>query len=269
MIYPPSVSSSCRNCGAALAGPYCAACGQAEEDGHATTVSHLLREAFHEVSNVDGKVLRTVVALFTRPGRLTAQYWEGRRASWVRPLKIFLLAAALHFVTVPGIGPMNFDILLQRTPDGSLDVSVGTAARRRAGQGGRVEVSEPERLAYLERLRDLYSTTRYLAPLAFAAGTWLLYRRQQPFLASHIVMAAHFYAFWYLVSVLTSRLTFAVVGGWIGVGASALYLFQMLRTLFGDRVTPALLKTTLLYAAMVVLEMAMALATSLWVARAI
>jgi len=263
------VSSSCRNCGAALAGPYCAACGQAEEDGHATTVSHLLREAFHEVSNVDGKVLRTVVALFTRPGRLTAQYWEGRRASWVRPLKIFLLAAALHFVTVPGIGPMNFDILLQRTPDGSLDVSVGTAARRRAGQGGRVEVSEPERLAYLERLRDLYSTTRYLAPLAFAAGTWLLYRRQQPFLASHIVMAAHFYAFWYLVSVLTSRLTFAVVGGWIGVGASALYLFQMLRTLFGDRVTPALLKTTLLYAAMVVLEMAMALATSLWVARAI
>ncbi|MGE0464397.1 MAG: DUF3667 domain-containing protein [Vicinamibacterales bacterium] len=262
------MSSSCRNCGTALAGPYCTACGQAEEDGHATTVSLLVREALQEISDVDGKVLRTVVALFTRPGRLTGEYWEGRRASWVRPLRIFLLAAALHFVAVPGIGPMNFEILLQRTPNGSLDVSVGTAARRRAGQGGLVEVSESERLAYLERLRDTYSTTRYFAPLVFAMGTWFVYRRRQPFLASHIVMAGHFYAFWYLVSVVTSRLPFSVAGGWIGVALSASYLFLMLRTLFDDRVGPALAKTTVLYLAMVVLEMGMALAVSLWVARA-
>jgi hypothetical protein len=162
---------------------------------------------------------------------------------------------------------MNFEILLQRTPGGSLDISVGTAARRRAGQGGLVEVPEPERLPYLDRLRDAYATTRYLAPLVFSLGTWLTYRRRQPFLANHIVMAAHFYAFWYLVSVVTSRIPNAVAGGWMGVGVSAAYLFLTLRALFDEGVVRTAWKTAVLYLAMVVLEMAMALGVSLWVGR--
>lgn len=259
----------CRNCGAELTGPYCATCGQAEEDGHATTVRHLVQEVVHDVSSVDGKVLRTIVALFTRPGRLTAEYWEGRRASWVRPLKIFLLAAALHFVAVPGIGPMNFDMLLQRTPDGSLDVSVGTAARRRAGQGGLTPASAAEQAAYVERMRSAYAATRYLAPIVFALASWLVYRRRQPFVANHIVLAAHFYAFWYLVSVMTIRIPEPIPADWMGVAGSATYLFLMLRRLFGEGVGRTVIKTATLYLLMVVLEMALALGVSLWVARGV
>lgn len=258
----------CHNCGAVLTGPYCSQCGQSVEDGEATTVTHLLQEVAHEVSNVDGKVLRTLVALLARPGRLTAEYWAGRRASWIRPLKIFLLAAALHFVAVTGIGPMNFDILVQRAPDGGVDISIGTAARRRAGQTGLVAVSGDEQADYTARMRDAYDATRYVAPLLFALVSWGIYRRRQPFLANHIVMAAHFYAFWYLVAVATGRVPDAMGGGWLAVAVSLSYLFLMLRHLFRDPWGHTLWKTAVLYASMVVVEAGLALATALWILRA-
>jgi hypothetical protein len=251
-----------------LTGPYCSQCGQSVEDGEATTITHLVQEVAHEVSNLDGKVLRTVAALLARPGRLTAEYWSGRRASWIRPLKIFLLAAALHFVAVTGIGPMNFDILLQRAPNGILDISVGTAARRRAGQGGLVAVPGDEQAAYVARMRDLSAATRYVAPLLFALASWAVYRRRQPFLANHIVMAAHFYAFWYLVAVATGQVPDTTAAGWLAVAVSWGYLFLMLRHLFGDPWGRTLWKTAVLYVSMVVVEMGLALGAALWVSRA-
>jgi hypothetical protein len=258
----------CHNCGAELTGPYCSQCGQSVEDGEATTITHLLQEATQEVSNVDGKVLRTVAALLARPGRLTAQYWAGRRASWIRPLKIFLLAAALHFVAAPGIGPMNLDMLVQRAPDGGVDISIGTAARSRAGQKGMVAVAADEQAAYAARMRDAYEATRYVAPVLFALASWGIYRRRQPFLANHIVMAAHFYAFWYLVAAATGQLGAAIGGGWLAAALSWGYLCLMLRHLFGDPWGHTLWKTAVLYVSMVVIEMGLALAAALWVLRA-
>jgi len=262
-------AGACRNCGETLSGRYCATCGQAVEDGEATSIAHLVQEVVHEVSNVDGKVVRTVVALFTRPGRLTAEYWAGHRVSWIRPLKIFLLAAALHFVTVPGIGPMNLEILLQRTPTGSLDISVGTAARRRAGQGGLVAVTDAEQAAYVERMRDAYGAARYVAPLVFAVGAWLIYRRRQPFLANHVVMAAHFYAFWYLVAVGAGQIPDPTMGGLVAVGLSAAHLVLMLGRLFGEGRWPTLWKAAALYLTMFLVEMGLAFGAALWVARAV
>ena len=76
-------SGTCANCGSALAGPYCSRCGQHESASHPATMGHLAHELSHELLHVDGKVWRTAKALFLEPGRLTAEYWQGRRAGWI------------------------------------------------------------------------------------------------------------------------------------------------------------------------------------------
>ncbi|MBV8844783.1 MAG: DUF3667 domain-containing protein [Bryobacterales bacterium] len=38
----------------------------------------------HEFPHVDGKIFHTLKALMFAPGLLTADYWSGRIASWVR-----------------------------------------------------------------------------------------------------------------------------------------------------------------------------------------
>jgi hypothetical protein len=87
----------CLNCGASLAGAYCAACGQPKVDLDAPTL-HVLRDALSDVTDFDGRVLRTVRAMGT-PGRLTLEFLRGRRAPYLSPLKLFLIVGTVLSVT--------------------------------------------------------------------------------------------------------------------------------------------------------------------------
>jgi hypothetical protein len=62
--------AECANCGEALAGPYCAACGQkvARLD---PTLGEFLHELVHEIAHVDGKFAASIRLLLTRPGFLS------------------------------------------------------------------------------------------------------------------------------------------------------------------------------------------------------
>lgn len=93
----------CRNCQAALLGPYCAACGQRALEWP-PTVRDAIHEAAGEVVNVDGKVFRTLRLLATRPGVLTREMFDGRYASYVRPLRLYLVTS-IAALGVTGLMP--------------------------------------------------------------------------------------------------------------------------------------------------------------------
>jgi len=85
---------TCANCGAMLAGRYCHDCGQSA-DTHKRSLLHLAREAVEGLFEVDGRLARTVPALFFRPGALARDYLEGRIARHVPPFRTFLVALLL------------------------------------------------------------------------------------------------------------------------------------------------------------------------------
>src|SRR4051794_20915748 len=94
--HPPE-RDACENCGAALAGPYCHACGQAAESP-LVSVRAFVRGIVADVANLDGKAVRTARLLFTRPGALTAEYLGGRRVSYLSPVQTYLAAVAVFFL---------------------------------------------------------------------------------------------------------------------------------------------------------------------------
>jgi hypothetical protein len=77
----------CANCRTPLTGAYCAHCGQKVKPLD-PTVRELAADTLGEVTDVDGKLLRTVRYLFTRPGFLSREHAEGRRASYVSPVRL-------------------------------------------------------------------------------------------------------------------------------------------------------------------------------------
>jgi len=87
----------CANCGRALAGAYCAACGQ-----KAAPLDPTVRDVFHDVGqeifNVDGKTLGSIRLLLTRPGFLTREHLEGRRIRYVSPLRLYLTFSVAFFL---------------------------------------------------------------------------------------------------------------------------------------------------------------------------
>ena len=56
---PQPLTLVCANCHAALAGEYCAACGQRHEP-HMHTVAHFAGEAFESISHADSRLWRTL-----------------------------------------------------------------------------------------------------------------------------------------------------------------------------------------------------------------
>ncbi|MGZ8494196.1 MAG: DUF3667 domain-containing protein, partial [Gemmatirosa sp.] len=88
---PLAPAAACLSCEAPLAGAYCAACGQRAIDLAAPTWD-VVREAVADATDLDGPVLRTARAM-AAPGQLTLEFLRGRRAPYVGPLKLFLLAS--------------------------------------------------------------------------------------------------------------------------------------------------------------------------------
>jgi hypothetical protein len=98
----------CLNCGTALIGSHCHNCGQAAHVHK--TIGAFFHDLLHGVFHFEGKIWRTLPMLAWHPGRLTRQYIDGRRASYVSPIALFLFVVFLTFAifNVAG-GPIHFN----------------------------------------------------------------------------------------------------------------------------------------------------------------
>ncbi|MCW1401017.1 DUF3667 domain-containing protein [Novosphingobium sp. MW5] len=95
--------SACLNCGTPLVGRHCHECGQAAHVHK--TVGAFFHDLLHGVFHFEGKIWRTIPALTLRPGKMTREYIDGRRASYVSPIALFLFCVFLMFAVVSKVGP--------------------------------------------------------------------------------------------------------------------------------------------------------------------
>jgi hypothetical protein len=86
----------CANCQTPLADAYCAHCGQKVKPLD-PTMRELAGDVVGEVTDVDSRLLRSVRYLFTRPGFLSREHAEGRRARYVSPVRIYLVFSVAFF----------------------------------------------------------------------------------------------------------------------------------------------------------------------------
>jgi hypothetical protein len=170
----PATATTCLSCGATLGGPYCTECGQKSVELAAPTW-HVVRDALADATDMDGRVPRTVRALAS-PGLLTLEFLRGRRAPYLSPLKLFLLAATV--LTTTWIATRGVDARYYGFPtDGSLGKYIDTVVRG-----------------------------SMLASVVVALGSWLVTGMRRRLL-DHAVLAVH------LVAAL-STLTAIVI--WLG-----------------------------------------------------
>lgn len=94
---PLSDQPNCLNCGTRLRGQYCGHCGQRSRS-RLISIWQLLKEAFGDLLELDSRLWRTVVPLLTRPGQLTRDYLEGRRARYMPPFRTYLVLSVIFFV---------------------------------------------------------------------------------------------------------------------------------------------------------------------------
>ncbi|HEV7717290.1 MAG TPA: DUF3667 domain-containing protein [Steroidobacteraceae bacterium] len=100
----------CENCQAPLSGPYCAACGQRDEP-HIHSLKEFISEAAESVTHADSRVWRTLWPLLVKPGFLTREFLEGRRARYLPPFRLYLVLSVIFFLVASGGGHNNYVLL--------------------------------------------------------------------------------------------------------------------------------------------------------------
>jgi hypothetical protein len=81
----------------ALHGSFCSACGQRDRPPNPTLVE-IVGDAWQNFSGWDSRFLRSFRLLLSRPGALTMEVLRGRRASYITPLRLYLVASVAYFL---------------------------------------------------------------------------------------------------------------------------------------------------------------------------
>ncbi len=118
--------AACLNCGAVLSGAYCSNCGQKAHVHR--SVLHAVEEFLHGITHFDSKLWNTLPLLAFRPGKLTRDYVQGKRARYVAPVALFLLTVFSMFLLfgfLPGPG----------LPDGAVEIDPKDRAEALASIG--------------------------------------------------------------------------------------------------------------------------------------
>jgi len=140
---------NCLNCGTELTGDYCHACGQ-----HAhvhRTLTAFFHDFLHGVLHFEGKIWRTLPLLAWKPGQLTRDYIDGKRASFVSPVALFLFCVFLMFGTVSllsgkgGFSPAARQDLVSEIQKDKTKLAV--LERQRASAAGPVAAKLDEKIS--------------------------------------------------------------------------------------------------------------------------
>ncbi len=253
----------CANCGAALVGDYCYGCGEKRADARDISMRHFVAEAAEELTSVEhSKLWRTLSALLFKPGRLTADYFSGRRSRYINPLKLCLAIFALHlFVYTAYRQVSTYDIgnivksqkqVAEQWKLKDADAMPRALEQAAARKGVTIEALYESINEKWSRNGSLIQVPQILM-LAVLLHFVYLFRR---YFVEHLVFSLHFLSFTALTVVMMWPIYFVM-----GINPTVLslvitllkflidifYLFVAARVFYKETIGKALLRATVIF----------------------
>jgi len=242
------------NCKAPLHGPYCSSCGQRHEP-HVHSLLEFAAEAFESLTHADSRLWRTLWLLLSKPGFLTNEFFEGRRARYLPPFRLYIVMSVLLFLVITLIGAIGdkADLaevnLAKTTADGNVTVSTPSAGETEKERAERIcreanvqipSLSEQEsRDACVRALRDsaspLLQALLHNVPKALflllpllALVTQLMYWRRR--YVEHLLFFIHNHAFTFALYAILIGVS-AIFGGWVaGICVMLMFFYPPIYT---------------------------------------
>ena len=98
-LKPPDI---CLNCKKPLDGAFCSNCGQNRKDIR-VSVRSLLEDLAGSLFSLESKMFKSLGPLLTKPGFLTLAFMEGKRASFLPPVRMYLFFSILFFLSLASL----------------------------------------------------------------------------------------------------------------------------------------------------------------------
>jgi hypothetical protein len=225
--------TNCLNCGADLHGAYCAECGQAAVEPN-PTFHDFFHEVSHELFHVDGRLWQSVRLLFMKPGFLTIEHREGRRARHVAPMRLYLTFSVIFFI-IAVYAPLEMKVRMDPKrgrvlTTGGIDIS-GDVLK------GRTDLEVAEWIHKIEH--EWMPRVMFVMVPVYAGLVGLVTRRQRRRFPQHLYFAVHAHAAWFGILTLAELTRFwqrpivSQGSAYAAVAAIAVYTAVALHRVYG------------------------------------
>jgi hypothetical protein len=186
--------AACPNCGDKFSGRFCSNCGERRIAGEDYSLRRFLGEAFNILTSFESNFFRSFATLITRPGKLTAEYFRGRRKSYLKPLQLFVFCNVIFFFAHSYIG---FNSLT--TP---LYVHLNMLSHSRLARHMVDSELRARNMTYDEyrprfdaAIEGQAKTLVIVMVPLYALALQLFYWRTRRYYVEHLVFSLHFFAF--------------------------------------------------------------------------
>lgn len=262
---------TCPTCAKSVETAYCPGCGERQILGRELTLRSLGRQFLKATSSVDGRIVRTLRTLISRPGALTVAWIDGPRKPFAGPIQLFLLANVAFVAVQSFIGTNIFSSTLTshlHHQDWSPLAQRLVAARLAAPPAVPLDAYEIE----FNRAVAFYAKSLVIVmTIPFAALLQpLFFRSRRPF-AVQMVFALHFYSF--MLFLYCSALAISAIDLWRGgaglesqrldtiltllnLAASAVYLYFAIARVYEARGALRVVNSLLLSIAVLAIALA-------------
>lgn len=182
--------AACPNCNATNFHKYCAECGQKRPEDADYSLRGVVIAAIQRVTQYDGRLLRTVRTLLSAPGQLERDHFEGRRARYVAPFELFVIANVAAWFVVPYLHIYGFSMAVAAKLSLLKERWPAVFAWRAALSHTTPELLAPRMDAAAASVNKLTLLT--MVP-AFAALMKLLRPRAGTKFVQYMIFSVHFY----------------------------------------------------------------------------
>lgn len=238
MLNPPKKLYTCPNCQTPLKNlePFCPTCGQKNQDILLPLRAHLA-DIFESVFNWDSRLLRSLKVLFFSPGKITTEFNAGKRATYVPPLRLYLISSLLFFLLLSMTSKSEMekvDSSIERQIGSSTDtlaVNMGLFSMNLTGEDiSKINNFSDEQLDsflieqngttsffhrlslkqsakafngnvsdFIQQLTQAASISMFFLMPAFAGLLMLFFRKPKRFYVEHLILSVHLHTLFFLI----------------------------------------------------------------------
>lgn len=276
----------CLNCDTELTGRYCHNCGQ-ENVEQKEPIGRVFLNLIEGLTFFNSKFFKTLIPFIVKPGLLTKEYNNGKRASFLSPIKMYFFLSFLYFllyftfgtnlgntvdITIgkdvvtdsSKISKQQKDSIYNKIAEArSKEYSNWFSSKIRKLEMEAIEKDDNSTLEIMNRsfLSNIPKVVFFVMPF-FALVLKLFYRKN--YYIEHLVHSLHIHSFAFLVLILSLslKITIGIKGGGMGVISTLITIIYFTISLYKvhhQKISKVLVKSFLsvfLYAILFILGFA-------------
>jgi hypothetical protein len=273
--------SNCLNCGTTVTGKYCQNCGQ-ENIEVKETFFQIVYHFIEDITHFDGKLIKTLKYLITKPGFLTKEYVSGKRASYIHPIRMYLFISAIFFLFIFSGEQKLVDVNTKQSNSSKIvfgESTYGTLAAYDSAQSKLPKQKKDNWLtsklikqqiiinnkfgndqnkilaALIDNFKHNFSKILYLSLPIFAFFLWILYKRNKSYyFADHMIFSIHLYCAYFIIIFIYTTLDLVVkfftpstgILEFFFFSSLLLYFYKAVRNFYGQSRKKTILKFILI-----------------------